>query len=164
MALINIDKKEINDEIKELIKNPSTIKVLATKDKNGEVHAVFKGSIGINDEGNLYVYEIMESSQTQRNLTYALWFNKRVSVLLKGEDGTSYQIKGYPYYDHTCGPLFEETYKQLIERDEELDLAGIWEIIPDEIREETFKKRLKQERETLPILGHLDKDFISNDK
>lgn len=160
MAYPKINKVELNDTVKDLLKSKDTVKVLATKDKYGTVHAVFKGSISVNDAGNITLIEVLESSQTNRNLTHAIWFNEHVSVLLKDNTGNSYQIKGIPYADHTVGPEYEEVYKNLIARNPDADVAGYWEIIPDEVRLETFKDRLQEEIETLPILGHADKDFI----
>ena len=160
MAYPKINKVELSDTVKELLKSKDTIKVLATTDKHGKVHAVFKGSISVNNAGNITLIEVLESSQTNRNLTHAIWFNRHVSVLLKDGDGNSYQIKGIPYADHTVGPEYEEVYRNLIAKNPDADVAGYWEIIPDEVRLETFKDRLQEEIETLPILGHADKDFI----
>ncbi|MDD6070000.1 MAG: pyridoxamine 5'-phosphate oxidase family protein [Clostridiales bacterium] len=160
MSLVEIKKQVLSTEIRDIIANPNTIKVLATKDKNGTVHAVFKDNIYVTDDGNLIVYEIMESSQTNRNLTYSLWFNQHLAITIKDEKGNSWQIKGIPYKDHSTGKFFEKKYTELLDIDSELDISGIWEIIPDEIRLETLKPRLYEERRKYPILGHLDREFI----
>lgn len=160
MAVLGVKKVEIPDEIKIYLKQQKTKKVLATKDKDGNIHAVFKGSIDIDKDGNITLLEILESSQTNKNLTFSLWFKERVSIVFCAEDGTSYQIKGYPYKAISLGPDFEKKYTELIEKNSDLDLSGIWVIIPDEIRKETFAERLWEEREKYPILGHADRDFL----
>lgn len=160
MSYPQINKIDLDKKIVDLINNPNTVKVLATKDKNGAVHVVFKGSIKVNEVGNITVVEVLESSQTSRNLTHAIWFNEHVAITVKGEDNQSYQIKGIPYKDYTFGDHFEKVYKSVLEKNPDADVAGIWEIIPDEVRNETFKERVLEQKENLPILGHADRDFI----
>lgn len=147
---------EINKEIRELLKDKQTIKALATIDKTGKPHVSFKGSIDIDEEGNLYFLEVLESSQTNKNLTYSIWFDRYVAITVYGTDKRSWQIKGIPQKVHISGPLFEEKYTQIVERTPGADLAGVWVIRPEEIREETFAVRLQEQKEKHPIIGHLD--------
>ena len=149
----------ISEQLKAIIQDENTKKVLASVSKKGEVHAVFKKYVEVDDEGNIVVYELLDSSQTGRNLTYSLWFNKKVSLLVDAGDGISYQIKGIPHRDIVTGPVYEEKYKEFILKNPDNDLAGIWTIIPVEVRDETYEVRLKEEREKYPVIGHMDKDL-----
>lgn len=153
----------LNEELKNLIKAPDTYKTLATVDKHGEVHVVFKGSLDVDEEGNLVVLELLETSQTNRNLTYSLWFNKTVAVNVLGKEGTSYQIKGVPYKVHVSGPEFEQRYKEVRRQNPKSDLSGVWIIHPKEVKEETFAVRLQEEINQHPIIGHLDRDAVESE-
>lgn len=146
----------IKDEIRELLKDKQTVKALASIDKNGKPHVSFKGSIDIDEDGNIFYLEILESSQTNKNLTYSIWFDKQVAITILGADRRSYQIKGIPQKVHISGPLFEEKYKQISEKLPGVGLAGVWIIRPEEVIEETFTVKLQEEKEKHPILGHLD--------
>jgi hypothetical protein len=148
---------EINKEVRELFKDKETLKVLASIDKHGIPHVTFKGSVDIDEDGNIYYLEVLESSQTNKNLTYSIWFDKTVAITILGKNKRSYQIKGTPHKVHIAGPLFEEKYKEVIERNPDSDLSGVWIIKPNEIREETFPIRLEEERKNHPIIGHLDR-------
>lgn len=55
-----------------------------------------KDSLKVLDDGTLAFYELLETSQTQKNLVYSIWFNKYVSVTVVTKDGRSYQLKGIP--------------------------------------------------------------------
>lgn len=150
---------KLSEEVIAMLKNPDTVKVLGTKDKNGVVHTVFKDSLYVDEDGNLCLLEYLETSQTNRNLTYAIWFHQLVSVTLLSPEKESYQIKGFPKKVYITGKRFEETYREVVSRSEVLDLSGIWVIEPQEIRLETLKPRAEEEREKYPIVGHMDRDY-----
>jgi hypothetical protein len=150
---------QLDEKVKAIIQAPDTKKVLATVDKKGEVHVVFKGSLTVDGDGNLVVLELLETSENNRNLTYSLWFDKKVAVNVLAADGTSYEIKGIPYKYIVSGPVFEEKYKEVRKRNPKSDLAGVWIIPPQEIKEETYAVRLQQEIDTYPIVGHMDRDL-----
>jgi hypothetical protein len=137
--------KLITYEIKNIIRSKDTVKVVSAVGKDGNPHTVFKGSLDVNEDGNLYFLEVMDTSQISKNLTYSIWFHKKVSVNILSADGRSYQIKEYIHKDIIAGSYFEEQYKKLRQRNEKADLTGIWVIEPDEIREETFSLRLQYE-------------------
>lgn len=152
MSVVKIEK-----ELAEIINSKETIKVLATNDKSGIPHAVFKGSIHVNEDGNIEFWELLESSQTQQNLVAGIWFNKLVAVSVLGRDKKSYQIKGYPVECIDSGRYFEKVYKEAQELLGDVDLGAVWIIEPEEIREETFKKRQQEDEGKYPILKHLDR-------
>ncbi len=149
----------ITEEVKALINDEKTVKVLATVSKKGEVNSSVVDHIETDEEGNIVIYELLESSANSKNLVYSLWFEKKVSLTLSAGGGIRYQIKGIPVRDTVTGPAYEKKYREFSDINPENDLAGIWVIKPVEVREETYALRLKEEREKYPVIGHMDKDI-----
>jgi hypothetical protein len=148
-------------EIQSIINNPDSIKAVASTDRNNLVHVVFKGSVSAGEDGKIRFFELNETSQTNKNMVYSLWFKRPVSINVLARDKTSYQIKGIPVRTIICGPEFEEAYIAVRERlGAGADLSAIWIIEPEEIREETPAVRQAEEREKYPLIGHLDR-FLS---
>lgn len=147
---------ELQREVIELLNRPDSIKVLATTDKEGNPHVVFKGSIRAEENGYITYYELIETSQTNKNMVNSIWFNRQVAVNVFG-NGVSYQIKGIPYRAIIAGQEFEEAYKRVRARSEDGDLSAVWLIEPQQVIEESFRKRKAEEEEAHPILKHLDR-------
>jgi hypothetical protein len=149
---------QMDENVKSLLKDTSSRKAIASIDRNGELHLVFKGSITIDGDGNIRYFDLNETSQTNKNLTYSLWFNKKVTINVLGEDCTSYQIKGIPIRAIISGKEFEDAYIEVQERrGMDCDLSTIWIIEPTEVKEETFSVRQAEERQKYPLIGHLDR-------
>jgi len=148
---------KLSKEIKELFEDKDTLKVLATTDKNGTPHVVFKNSFHINEEGQLVYLEIIETSETNRNLVSSIWFNRKVAVNVFRNDKKSYQIKGKPIKALISGRIFEKYYKEVRSKFEDLDLSTVWIIEPEEVKEETFNIRIEKEAKEHPLLIHLDR-------
>ena len=144
----------ISDSLKKIINDPQSTKVLATTDKNGVPHVVFKSSIVVTEEGYIKYFEIIESSTTNKNMTNSIWHDKWVSVnVLSGEQ--SYQIKGKIYRAVIYGDEFEKDYVYVRDVLKE-DLSTVWLIKPLKITDETLSIRSAYERELHPLLRHLD--------
>lgn len=152
---------ELTKEIKELFEDPQSIKVLATTGRDGNLNVVFKQSLRINEQGYIEYKELIETSQTNKNMVYSIWFHKLVSVNIRNGN-KSYQIKGYPYRSLIAGREFEAAYREVQEKHGKIDLSAVWRIEPVEIREETFDKRRVEEEEEHPILKHLDRLIVQN--
>jgi hypothetical protein len=142
-----------------LINDRSTVKAVATTNKNGIVHVVFKGSVSVNADGNIRFLELNETSQTNKNMIYSLWFKKLVSINILSADGhKSYQIKGIPVKAVICGREFEKNYNVIRKRlGTDADPSTVWVIEPQEIREETVLVHRQTERTDYPFVGHLDR-------
>ena len=151
-------------EVIRLLKSKDTKKVLATVDKNGIPNVAFKDSVDVNEDGNIEVTEFLETSRTNKNLTYSLWFDKTVAVSVWDETGAAYELKGIPVKVHISGPLFEQKYKEDLAIDPINDISGVWVIKPTEVRNQTYAERKKEQDEKYPIIGHLDKDRRTDDK
>ncbi|HWQ78452.1 MAG TPA: hypothetical protein VN381_06535 [Anaerovoracaceae bacterium] len=149
---------KLNENLTALLNDPNSLKVLASVDQNGVPHVVFKGSISVNQDGKLQYLELIETSQTNKNLAYSLWFKRWIVINVLGQDRTSWQIKGTPVRSIISGPVFEENYAAIQKRfGEGADLSTVWIIDPEEAREETFPVRLQEERKSYPLIGHLDR-------
>lgn len=152
--------KTLDQAVVNLLKDQRTVKVLTTVDERGAPHSVFKGSIFLGTDGFLHYLELLETSRTNRNLVYSLWYDRPVSILLKGEDKVSYQIKGLPVKVHVSGPVFQEHYVEARKRWGDVDLAGVWVIRPDEVINETWATRSREEKISHPTFTHLDRLVI----
>jgi hypothetical protein len=153
----------INEKISGLFNDPAAAKALATTDKDGAVHVVYKGSLAVNQEGNIQFYELNETSQNNKNMVYSLWFKRQIAINILAPDRTSYQIKGIPIRAVISGKEFENAYIYIHDRlGADADLSTIWIIEPTEIREETYSVRQKIERTTHPLIGHLDR-FVKHE-
>lgn len=154
--------KILSEKVVALLRDKNTKKVLATIDKNGIPNVAFKGTITVNENGDLEVIELLETSQTNKNLTYSLWFRKYVAITIWGEGGEAYEIKGVPVKVYIDGPYYEEKYKEALARNSANDISGVWIIEPAEVRNQTYALRKKEQDEKYPILGHLDKDILGS--
>jgi len=148
---------QLSSEIVALFSDRETVKVLATIDAQGVLHAVVKQSLSLDDQGNIVLLELLESSRTNKNLLHSLWYQRRVCVLLTGRDGLSYEIRGLPIKSIVAGPRFQEAYQRLRERRGDVDLAAVWVIEPEEVTNETFAVRQAEENATHPFFRHLDR-------
>jgi hypothetical protein len=148
---------ELSQEIKDAIADKDSIKVIATISRQGVPHVVAKGSITVTEDGKIRYWELLESSQTNKNVTYALWFDKTVAINVITKDRRSYQIKGIPRKSLVAGHEYEEAYVAAQNRNQENDLAAVYYIEPVEVIEESYPVRQKEEREKHPLYIHLDK-------
>lgn len=148
---------KLSAEVKQAFADKDTIKAVATIDKNGVPYVVFKGSLHLTEEDLIEEYEVLESSQTNSNFVYSIWFDKTVSINLLTSDKRSYQIKVKPVKCITSGRYYENAYVQLRSSGKDIDLGAIWQFEPLEEKENTFAVRVKEDEEAYPLLKHLDR-------
>jgi hypothetical protein len=148
---------QLAEKVVYLLQNPNTVKVLATTNEQGEPHVVVKQSLRLGEDGNIVYLELIESSQTYKNLTRSIWFNRKVAVTLVGQDGQSYQIKGTPIKCIVAGKFFEEQYSKIREKLADADLAAVWIIQPEEVINQTYSQRKAEEEIKHPFYRHLDR-------
>lgn len=148
---------KIEKKIADAVNNPESIKVLASTDRHGNINVVAKGSISVTEDGRIKYWELLESSQTNKNVTFALWFNKEIAINVITTDKRSYQIKGIPRVNLNAGHEYEENYIKAQEKNKDNDLAAVYYIEPIEIIEETYSKRLDEETKKHPLYIHLDR-------
>lgn len=149
---------KLSDEIINAIKDKQSVKVLASISKDGVPHVTVKDTIRVLEDGRIAYYELLESSQTQRNLVFSIWFNKQVAINVITKDSKSYQIKGKPYKAVIAGKQFEKAYLEVQDKlGKDHDLSTVWIIEPEEVYEETYSvKREIIEREH-PYVLHFDR-------
>ena len=148
-------------EAVDIISDSESIKVLTTVDEEGNPHAAFKDGLTVLDDGNLAFGEEFEGSQTNVNLVRSIWFEKNVELTVRNRSGTTFQIRGKPYRYAHSGPLFKKFY--LAEREKrgaDSELAGVWIITPEEVRNETYEARKKEEDEKHPFFRHFDRASV----
>ena len=119
---------ELSQDIIDLLNDQETVKVLATVNAEGIPHAVFKQSLHVGSDGHIHSLELIETSNTARNLVGSIWFERKLAILLRGRDGRSVQIKGRVLKYHISGALFQQHYLAVRERLGDVDLAGVWVI------------------------------------
>lgn len=147
----------LSKDVLEAIQDQESSKILITVDKDGVPHGTSKGTIHVNEKGQIVLYELIETSQTQKNLVYSLWFGKKVAISVVTKDRKNYLIKGAPYKDIISGREFQKVYVALQEKlGEDTDLSSIWLINVEEVREQTYSVRREQEKKANPIVYHLD--------
>lgn len=152
---------KLTREIVDLINDPESVKVLATADEEGNPCTAFKDGLTVLDDGNLAFGEEFEGSQTNVNLVRSIWFNKDVELTVRDRRGKTFQIIGKPYRYVHAGPLFKKFY--LAEREKrgpDSELAGVWIITPEEVRNETYEVRKKEEDERHPFFRHFDRASV----
>jgi hypothetical protein len=144
----------LSQDVIDLVNDPATIKVLATVDGDGVPHAVVEDSLYVAPDGTLHYLEPIESSTTNRNLVYGIWFDRVVAIVLIGADGRRVQIKGRPVKNHITGPLFLEHYRRVRDTG---DLAGVWAIAPEQVIDQDLATRRRAESAQHPTFIHLDR-------
>jgi hypothetical protein len=147
----------ITEEITAILGRADTVKVLVTTDEKGTPHAVIKESLQLDDENHLIYFELLESSHTNKNMVRSIWFNHSITVAVMGANGESYQIKGKPVKAIVSGRAFRKYYEQIREKNGDIDLAAVWVIEPQEIVDQRFTVRRKQEEASRPYFTHLDR-------
>src|SRR6185369_468035 len=96
-----------------LLADPATVAIIATSGSDGSPHLTVSRHLELLEDGRLLHLELLESSETSRNLLRALWFDTRVAVILHGGNGQSLELRGKPVKAHISGPLFRRHYEAI---------------------------------------------------
>lgn len=142
---------KLTKKLIDVLKDPEAVKALATTDENGRPHVVFKGSLTVGQEGNIFYAELIETSQTQKNMLRNYWARKPVAIsVLNQKKNVNYQIKGVAYKFHVEGPIWDQFLDQIWSRMPDANPSGVWEIIPQEAIDQDYTTRLKAEMKNKP--------------
>ena len=147
----------ISEELRQILSEDSTLKVLATLTPQGEVHSAVKQSVFADDEGNIVYLEFFEKSQTNIDMVNSIWFEKTVSITAVAKDGTGFFIKGKPVRTRIFGKEYEKFYIEAEKKNPENDLVAVYYIQPLEIYEQSFEVKQAEHKERHPLYVHLDK-------
>ena len=148
---------QLKHQLQEIINSKSTIAALATVDKAGIPHVTYKGSFHINEKGQIVFWEVIETSVTNKNLTYSIWFDRTVAINFLSEKKESYLITAKVKKAIISGSEFKKAYQIVREHFGDIDLSTIWVLEPIDVRDETIQKRRVQEEEKHPLLCHVDR-------
>ncbi|MCR4616946.1 MAG: hypothetical protein K5669_02030 [Lachnospiraceae bacterium] len=149
---------QLEKKIIDAIKDPASIKVIATVSKEGIVHVTPKGSLTVDENGRIKFLELLEKSQTQKNLVYSIWFDKFVAVNIITADRKSYLIKGKIYKTINSGKVFQDEYVAVQEKlGYDIDLSAIWLVDAEEVSEQTFEVRREILETAYPYEKHVDR-------
>jgi len=153
--------EELRLHMGRLLGDPARTASIATLDENGGPHNVPSPFLRLDEKGWLVHLELLETSTTHRNLVRSIWFDKPVSLTLTGGDGRVLVILGRPYKALVSGPLFSSYYNEVRARLGDADLAAVWLIEPQQIRDETYQFRKEREEALHPFHCHLDRLAIT---
>jgi len=140
-------------ELSEALQDPETIKMLTTTDEKGNPHTVFKGSLIMLDDGYLAYMELLEFSNTTKNLLRNLYIGRQISIgIWNKEKLISYQIKGVPYRFIYEGSIWDKFLEETWEILPDSNPTGVWLLEPCEVINQNFESRRKKLEEDYP--GH----------
>ena len=149
---------KLDNKYVSLINDKSSLKVLSSVGKSGVVNSAVKQSLYVREDGKIAYNEFLETSETNKNLFFSLWFKKTVSILVVTKDHESYEIRGIPTSVIIEGAEFQAEYIKVQEKfDGIFDLGAIWIIDPVEVRSKDLKERFREQNEKYPIVTHLDR-------
>jgi hypothetical protein len=149
---------EISDKQKKTLENEQLVRILVSNGKAGKVHGSRIHKLQVTDNGTILYFEYIESSLTNQNLIYSLWFDKEIEIFAEDENKTSFTVRGIPKKAIIEGAFFEEEYKKVQKLYEgQIDLSTIWEIEVLSVENANLVELSKQEQETYPMIQHLDR-------
>ena len=146
---------KLNEELKSLIENKNSIKVVSTQDKEGVINSAPKGSLQISADDELTYVEILESSKSYSNIVYSIWFDKKVSVLVVGENKETYLIHGHVKKILTCGREYEEYYRKYQEA-RGFDIAAAVKLTVEDVQDLNLAKGIEKQKKEHPFFSHYD--------
>ncbi len=147
----------LDKEIRLLLDDPESSKIVATTDEEGAPHAAPSPFLHIDGQGAIVHVELLETSVTNRNLLRSLWYGRKVAVSLTGKNGRSYLVKGLPVRALISGPVFSGYYEKVRGTLGDVDLAAVWFINPLEEVNETYIERKSEEEALYPFSIHIDR-------
>jgi hypothetical protein len=145
----------MGNEILELLNDGAAVKILVTADETGAPHPVVKDSLRFED-GKIIYFEFCEASRSNRNMTNALWFDKKAVILLFVSDKRSFNITAKPARCVVNTKLFQRYYEEAREK-YGFDLSSAWILEPLEITEHSLGFRVEQESRARSYFNHLDR-------
>ena len=138
-------------EVVDALQDPETIKALTTTDKEGCPHTVYKFSITVMEDGGIGYVEMIERSRTYKNMLHNHWDKKNVAIsIFNPKSGLAYQIKGIPTHCLTEGAIWDKFRDECWKQMPDAEPAAVWLIEPDEIMDESYEGRLKEESKRIP--------------
>lgn len=148
---------KVCEAYKELFNNSSTLKVIATENRNRRVNIDFRHHLYIDSIGRIIILENTEYSSLNCNLIYSLWFNKDVVISIISENQQSYEFQAKIVRNIISGQEFKSACEWLADEYELFDLSSIWILEPLEIRNSSHTMEKISEEQNMPMIAHLDR-------
>lgn len=149
---------KIEDKLRKVLENERLIRVLISNGKEGKIHGSRIYRLKVLDNSRILYYEYLESSLTNKNLIYSLWFNKEIEIFAEDEAFHNYAIRGIPRKAIIEGSFFEAEYRKVQEEfNGQIDLSTIWEIEITNVEKSDLLELSKREQEMYPMIQHLDR-------
>jgi len=142
----------------ELLKDPTSLKILGTVGSDGTPHVAVRPSVTLLDDGTLAFAEELDSSQASRDLVFAVWHDRRVAVgVSRGRH--AWEVRGRPWRCEITGPLLKRFLLEARAAEgPDADIAAVWVIRPEEARDESPATRRAEDAVRRPFAGsHLDR-------
>lgn len=149
--------------LEDLLSKEGTVACIATIDEQGAPHAVPSPFLRLDPQGRLLHLELLETSTSHRNLLRSIWFKTQVSITLTNNDGQVLVVTGIPHKAHVSGPLFSDYYRLVRSSLGDADLAAVWLIEPEQVRDETYATRKTREEALHPFHLHLDRLAVQHE-
>jgi hypothetical protein len=152
-------KNTLTSELQALLNDSHNTKVLVTVDDDGAAYPAVKSSlhIGEHEDGNIVYFEFLESSKTNRYLTKALWFNKKVRIVVFTKDEKTFVITALPVRAIANGKIFQTYYERVQKQFGDTDLSTVWVLQPVSVSEQRLRERIAEESANRPYFQHLDR-------
>ena len=151
----------ISNELKKLIEKKNSIKVVSSQDKEGVINSAPKGSLQVSADDELTYVEVLESSKSYSNAVYSIWFDKKVTVLVIGEDKESFLIHGCIKKILTCGREYEAYYSKYQEA-KGFDIAAVVKIKVEDVQDLNLAKGIERQKKEHPFFSHYDSLAVNN--
>lgn len=106
-----MNSRRLFDKFKEELLEKNNIKIVSTISENGYPSIAFRNCLFTNSEDEIILLEPVETSVNNRNLTYSIWFNKKVLIALWNFE--RYGLLAYATIKRVIisGKEFEKYYK-----------------------------------------------------
>ncbi|MFR6513521.1 MAG: hypothetical protein ACLUP8_05755 [Ruminococcus sp.] len=152
-----MNSRRLFDKFKEELLEKNNIKIVSTISENGYPSIAFRNCLFANLEDEIILLEPVETSVNNRNLTYSIWFNKKVLIALWNFEG--YGLLAYATIKRVIisGKEFEKYYELYLNDYRGTDLAAVWVMAVDNIVETGEKIEILQEQNRYSGIGHLDR-------
>lgn len=117
------------ENVSNLFQDQTSVKVISTVSKDGELHSIVAGSIMVLDDNTMAVAEVFMNT-TSENLVA----NNKASLLaVKGMD--SYLVNATVQKRHTDGALFDNMAEQFAKMN--MQIKAVWTFTVDKIYDES---------------------------
>ncbi|MCL1967157.1 MAG: hypothetical protein FWF67_04680 [Fibromonadales bacterium] len=148
--------EELLQQVRDIVADSGSLKIVSTLNENGTIHSAPKGSLKVNEAGQLEYVEVLESSSSYKNVVRSLWFDKKVTVLVIGVDKRSYEITGNIKRILTSGRHFENAYKAILEK-RGFGIAAVIQIDVESVADLDISKGIERQKREHFFFTHLDR-------